>query len=162
PHTVVVAHFFEQVNGESDTYLAALQISQGTFAVFVRRLSRNSHSSNTMFAKHARHISRVIHAHAEPQSTYLRGGAEVIEEEREDAPRPDVIRRDEVRQALDIISAPTSERDLSKVQIISDAEVGKGGKAVLIDGIPEPKLGGDAIVEPVEDRKAVAPLRSRR
>ena len=39
-----------------------------------------------------------------------------------------------------------------------DAEVQERREALLVDGVPEPQLGGDAIVEPVQDRQAVAAL----
>ena len=34
-----------------------------------------------------------------------------------------------------------------------------GDEVLLVDGVPEAQLGGDAVVEPVEDRQAVAALR---
>ncbi len=33
-----------------------------------------------------------------------------------------------------------------------------GDEALLVDRVPQPQLGGDAIVEPVQDRQAVAAL----
>jgi hypothetical protein len=39
-----------------------------------------------------------------------------------------------------------------------DTEVRKGRQALLVNGVPETEFGGDAIVEPVEQRQAVAPF----
>ena len=36
-----------------------------------------------------------------------------------------------------------------------------GDEALLVDRVPQPQLGGDAVVEPVQDRQAVAALRRR-
>ena len=42
-----------------------------------------------------------------------------------------------------------------------DAEVHERREVLLVDGVPEAQLGGDAVVEPVQDRQAVAALRRR-
>ena len=43
-----------------------------------------------------------------------------------------------------------------------DAEVREGRQALLVDRVPEAQFGGNAIVEPVEQRQAVASLGRRR
>ena len=43
-----------------------------------------------------------------------------------------------------------------------DAVVGEGRQVLLVDRVPEPKLGGDSPVEVSEDVKPVASFRRRR
>ncbi len=46
----------------------------------------------------------------------------------------------------------------AQVEAVVDAEVEERGEVLLVDGVPQAQLGGDAIVEPVQDRQAVAAL----
>ena len=64
-------------------------------------------------------------------------------------------------ERLDVVAAAPAPRDVPQVEPVVDAVVGEGREAVLVDGVPQPQLGGDPVVEPVEDRQTVAALGSR-
>ena len=64
-----------------------------------------------------------------------------------------------VAQRLDVVAAAPPPRDLAQVEAVVDPEVEERREVLLIDRVPQPQLGGDAIVEPVQDRQPVAALR---
>src|SRR5581483_11451011 len=57
------------------------------------------------------------------------------------------------------VTAPAAPRDVAQVEAVVNAEVQERSEVLLVDGVPQAQLGGDAVVEPVEDRQAVAALR---
>lgn len=64
-----------------------------------------------------------------------------------------------VAERVDVVTASPAPRDLAQVEAIVDAEIQERREMLLIDGVPETEFGGDAIVEPLEDRQAVAAFR---
>ena len=76
-----------------------------------------------------------------------------------DEPSPRVGAGVGVAQRVDVVAAATPPRDVAQVEAVVDAEVQERRQVLLVDGVPEPKLGGDAIVEPVQDRQPVAAFR---
>ena len=57
--------------------------------------------------------------------------------------------------------AAAAPRDLAEVGAVGDAEVLERHEEALIDGLPEPQLDGDAMVEPLGDVLAVETLGRR-
>ena len=49
-------------------------------------------------------------------------------------------------------------KQLPKVEVVCNAEIGKRSQAMLVNGIPEPELSGYASVEPFTDRQAITPF----
>ena len=63
-----------------------------------------------------------------------------------------------VAERLDVVAPASPPRDVAQVEAVVDAEVEERRQVLLVDGVPQAQLGGDAVVEPVEDRQAVAAL----
>ena len=78
---------------------------------------------------------------------------------RENGPGPGVRRREDVREAVDVVSAASLPGDLAEVQAVVDPVVGERREPVLIDRVPEAELGRDSVVEPLEHRESVAAFR---
>ena len=72
---------------------------------------------------------------------------------------PRVGTRVGVAQCVDVVAASAAPWDLAQVEAVVNPEVEEGRQVLLIDGLPESQFGGDAVVEPLEDRDAVAALR---
>ena len=72
-----------------------------------------------------------------------------------------IIGSQEVGKAFDIVAAPASPRDVAQVEAIVDSVVNESHQPLLIDRIPEAKLGRNAPFEPFEDRQSIASLRCR-
>ena len=58
----------------------------------------------------------------------------------------------EVAEGFDVVALAAAPRDVGQVEPVVDAEVHEGREALLVDRVPQPQLGGDAVVEPVQDR----------
>ena len=65
----------------------------------------------------------------------------------------------EIAEGFDVVALAAAPRDVGQVEPVVDAEVHERREPLLVDGVPQPQLGGDAIVEPVQDRQAVAAFR---
>ena len=61
-------------------------------------------------------------------------------------------------EGLDVVAPASLPGDVGQVEAVVDAEVHERRQLLLVDGVPEAQLGGDAVVEPVEDGQAVAAL----
>ena len=64
-------------------------------------------------------------------------------------------------RAAIVVAVPATPRNLAQVDAVVDAVVRERDEAVLLDRVPEPQFGGDAVAEPVQDRQAVGPLGRR-
>src|SRR5262249_22831369 len=78
----------------------------------------------------------------------------------DDKASPGVGARVCVAQRLDVVAPPAAPGNISEVEAVVDAEVEERRQVLLVDRIPEPQLRRNAVVEPVEDRQAVAALGS--
>ncbi len=148
----------EEVHAEDDADVASLQLPERPLPLVVIRLTGDRHGRDAVLAEHAGHVARVGHAHAEAEGAELGRVAEVLGHLLEDALGPDVGAGDDVRERPLVVPPASPPRDLPEVEGVGDAVVGERREAVLVDGVPEPELGGDAVVEPVEHGQAVAPL----
>ena len=93
---------------------------------------------------------RVLDADAEAERAHPREIVDAAAQLLHHLPRPGVVRREQVRQALDVVAAAAAPGDLAQIEAVVDAVVDERRRAVLVDGVPEPQLGGDPVVEPVE------------
>src|SRR5438093_7325991 len=75
---------------------------------------------------------------------------------------PGVIRGQKVREPLDVVPSTAPPWHLTQIKPVVDAVVHEWREPLLIDRIPKAQLGGNSIVEPVQQREAVASLRRRR
>jgi hypothetical protein len=67
-----------------------------------------------------------------------------------------VVGGEEIRQSVHVVAAAANPVDVAQIEAVVDAVVGEGREVALVDGVPDSELCGDAVVEPVEDREAVA------
>ena len=63
--------------------------------------------------------------------------------------RPDIVGGVEPVETLDVVAAAAPPGDVAQVEAVVDAVVDEGRQAVLVDGVPQAQLGGDAVVEPM-------------
>ena len=151
----------EQVDREDDIHPACREIRQSGSALLVRAVGPDGNRADARLVEQPRHVARVLDAHAESERPHptcvidargeLRGGP--VRAQASVA----VSRFD---RPCRVVSATPLPGDLAQVQAVVDAVVGERREAVLGDRVPEAKLGGDPVVEPAEDRQAVAPLGS--
>ena len=80
----------------------------------------------------------------------------------DDETRPGIGTGVDVAQCFNVVAAATAPRDVSQVEAIVDPEIVERCKVLLIDGVPQAELGGDAIIEPLQDRHPIAALRGGR
>jgi hypothetical protein len=100
----------------------------------------------------------VLDAHAEPEGPHRRDVG-VLVDLVNDEPRPGIRAGVGGAERVDVVAAATPPRDVAQVDAVMDAEVQKRRQVLLVDCVPQPQLGRDAIVEPVQDRQPVAALR---
>ena len=105
-----------------------------------------------------RHEAGVLDADTEAEGAHRRGLC-VLDNLLDDQAGPRVRAGVGVAERVDVVAASPTPRDLAQVQAVVNPEVEKGGEVLLVDGLPKPKLRRDAIVEPVQDRQAVASFR---
>ena len=107
----------------------------------------------------ARHERGVLDADAEPEAPHRSEVVDVVVELVEDEPGPRVIPGVDVAERGDVVAVAAPPRHVAQVDAVVDAVVGERGEPVLLDGVPEPEFGRDAVAEPVQDRQAVGSLR---
>ena len=101
----------------------------------------------------------MLNADAEAKSAHSAWIVNARHELGEHMPGPGVIRGQKIREALDVVSPTPPPWHLTQIKSVVHAVVHKRREPVLIDRIPQPQLGGDPIVEPIQQREAVASLR---
>src|SRR5690606_40667720 len=70
-----------------------------------------------------------------------------------------VIRRNDVRQYLNVVASASSPRDLSEIQVVGNPIVGERCKPMLIDRIQQAEFCSNAVVKPMKYGQPVATLR---
>jgi hypothetical protein len=63
--------------------------------------------------------------------------------------RPDVRRRDQVRQGTNVVPCASSPWNLTEVEIVGDPVIRERHPPMLVDGIPQPEFCGDAAIKPI-------------
>src|SRR2546427_463495 len=77
----------------------------------------------------------------------------------EHMPGPGIIRRQKIREALNVVPSTAPPWHLTQIKPVVDAVVHERRESLLIDRVPQAQLGGNSIIEPVQQREAVASLR---
>ena len=103
----------------------------------------------------------MLNAHAEAESPHPVWIVNARHELCEHMPGPGIIRRQKIREALDVVPSTAPPWHLTQIKPVVDAVVHERREPLLIDRVPQAQLGGNSIVEPVQQRKAVASLRRR-
>ena len=104
------------------------------------------------------HEPGVLDADAEPEATH-RGWLGVLGDLLDDQACPRVGAGVGVAEGLDVVPVSAAPRDVSQIESVVDAEVQERCEVLLVDGVPQAQLGRDAVVEPVQDRQAIAAFR---
>ena len=115
-----------------------------------------------MLGELRRHELGVLNADTETEGAH-RG--RVISETRyflHDLSRPSICTGVQAAQCLNVVALAATPGDVGEVESVVDAEIHEGREALLVDGIPQPQFGGNAIIEPVKDRQVVAAFRCGR
>ncbi len=90
-----------------------------------------------------------------PKSAHGGGVVGKAEHLLEDRARPGVGAGVQVAEGVDVVALAPAPRDVGEVEPVVDAEVHERREALLVDGVPQAELGGDPVVEPVQDREVV-------
>ncbi len=73
-----------------------------------------------------------------------------------------MIRGHHIGERRHVVTRPAAPGHVPKVETVVDAVVGEGRKVLLVDRVPEPKLGCDPAVEEAENIEPVGAFRRRR
>jgi hypothetical protein len=156
-HAGDVDALVEQVDGEDHLDFSAGQLGEGLAALLTGGIGPDRARDHAQLVEHPGHEARVAHAHAEAERAQPRSRgprSQLLEHEA----GAHVVAGVDLLQRLDVVAAAAFPGHLTEVHPVVDAEVGERGEAVLVDRVPQAQLGGDPLVEPVEDRQAVAAL----
>lgn len=146
----------EQVDREHRPHPARRQVGQRLAPLELRGLAGDRHRLDAVMPEPLGHVAGVGHAHTEPQAPHRVGIVGVAHQLVDHRAGPGIGARVQRAQRLDVIALPSPPRDVGQVEPVVDPEVGERHQPVLVDGVPQAQLGGDAVVEPAEDRQAVA------
>ena len=148
----------EQVDREDDAYATGRQVSKRGLAFGLRRVTPDRNRVDAVPVEVVGHELGVLDADAEAERSHRRG-VDVLVNLLHDEAGPRVRAGVGVGQRLDVVAATAPPRNLAEVETVVDAEVEERRQVLLVDRVPQPQLGGDAIVEPLQDRQTVAAFR---
>jgi len=148
----------EEVDREEHVDLSISQVAKGLLALGGRCVRPYGHGFHAVVGKYSSHEARMVNAYAKAKSAYGAHGVDVLIHFMEDHPSPRVVRCEETGQLVHVISPAPNKRHTSQVQAVGDAVVREWAQTVLVDRVPQPKLGSDATVEPVEHVLTVGAL----
>lgn len=100
--------------------------------------------------------------YAEPKRAHASGIVDLILYCLEHASHPDVVAGDDVAQFVDVVTASALPLHGAQIQAVMNPEVGERAEPVLVDRIPQPQFGSDAVIEPLQDRQTIAAFWSGR
>lgn len=147
----------EQVDREHRPNRSLCQVPQGGLPLVAGAVAPDGHRRDPVGGEVAGHEAGVVDAHAEPEAAH-RGRGGVLLHLLDDEASPGVGARVGGAEGVDVVAPASLPGDVAQVEAVVDAEVHEGRQLLLVDGVPQAQLGGDAVVEPVEDGQAVAPL----
>ena len=101
----------------------------------------------------------MLDADAEPQCTNASDVGDPLAQLADQLANPQVVRRVDVGQRRDVIALPSPPWHVPEIETVVDPVVHERHQVLLVDGVPHPKLGGDAAIEVAEDVEAVCALR---
>ena len=140
----------EQVDREHRPYRAVGQVPEGGVALVAGTVTPHRYGRDAGVAEVVGHEAGVVDAHTEPEGPHrrrLRVACDLLHHQTRPRPRARV----DVAQRFDVVAAAPSPRHLGEVESVVDSEVHERRELLLVDGVPEPQLGGNAVVEPVQD-----------
>jgi hypothetical protein len=149
--------FVEQVDREHGSHAPLREIAQGSFSLGPRAVAPDRDRLDSVATEVLGHESCVLDAHAEAETAHRRWLG-MVGDLLDDEPGPGVGAGVCVAESFYVVALATTPGDLAEVEPVVDAEVEERCEVLLVDGIPETQFGSDAVVEPVQDRQAVASL----
>ena len=150
----------EQVDGEDDVDRAVAQRAQRVLPVRRggARLDRAGRDPGR--GEPIGHVSGMGGADAEPEGPHLSGVGHLVPDLAQHDPGSRVVAGVQRVQRGDVV-APAGPGDRGEIGSVVDAEVVEGTQQVLVEGVPQPQLGGGPAVEERPDVDPVATLGSR-
>ena len=140
--------FVEEVDGKHDVYSSVFQILQGTCSFSLGRVCPYGRRLDSRLVEDARHVSGVSDAHAKPEGpNHGRIARAAIQFLQHDA-CVSVVYRQHFSKALDVVPTAASPRHVSKIGVVVNSVVDKRCQPMLVNCVPKPKLGSDAVTEP--------------
>ena len=106
----------------------------------------------------AGHEAGMFDAHAEAERSHL-GRVDVLADFLDDEASPRVGAGVGGAERLDVVALSPPPWDVAEVDPVVDTVVEERRQVLLVDRIPQSELGGDPVVEPVQDGQPVAALR---
>ena len=97
-----------------------------------------------------------------PECSHGRWVPDALAKLLDDLADPHVVGGVDVREGSDVVAGAPPEGHLPEVEAVVDAVVGERHEVLLIDGVPDAQLGGDAPVEEVLDVEPVGTFRCGR
>ena len=107
------------------------------------------------------HEASVVDRDAEAEASHS-GRVSALGNLMDNETSPGVGTRVRDAQRFDVVAAPASPRDHTKVETVVNAEVHEWREVLLGDCVPQSQLGGDPVVKPVQNRQGVAAFWRRR
>ena len=121
------------------------------------RLAADGDGGDAVAVEPVGHEVGVGDADAEAEGPHRRG-VDVVGELVQHEAGPGVVAGVEVLECRDVVALAPPPGDVGEVEAVVDAEVLERREVLAVDGVPEAQLGGDAIVEPLQDGATVAAL----
>ena len=128
------------------------QVPQGGLALGSRAVAPHGDRRRCRGAVKWRAMKRACSTLTQNPRQRIVAGVGVLGDLLDDEAGPGVGAGVGVAEGLDVVAAASAPRDVAQVEAVVDAEVEERREVLLVDGVPEAQLGGDAIVEPVQDR----------
>ena len=154
--------FVEEVDGEEAWPARHCGGRAGLGPLVVGCLAPDGGCCDASLVESVGHESGVGDADAEAQCSHGPWVPDVPAKLLDDLANPHVISRVDVRERSDVVSGASTERHFPQVETIVDPVVGERHEVLLVDGVPDPELGGDASVEEVLDGEPVGSFRCGR
>ena len=151
----------EQVDGEHHVHVAGRQLAQCLLPFRCRRLTRDRNRRNAVAGEVTRHEVRVLDTDAEPETPH-RGNLDVLVDLLHHESSPSVGTRVRLTERSNVVPGAASPRNGPEVEAVVNAVVDEGRQVLLLDRIPQPQLGGNAVTKPVQHGQAVTALRRGR
>ena len=143
--------FVEQIDREHNADASLCQIPEGGLPLRTRAVAPDGDGRDAVAIEVMGHEAGVLDAHAEAEGAHRRGLC-VLGDLLDDEAGPRVGTGVGVAERVDVVAAAPAPWNLAQVEAVVNSEVEKRRQVLLVDRLPKPKLGGDAIVEPLQDR----------
>lgn len=160
-HARHVHALVEEIHREEHTDVAGGELSQCRVPLLARRVGPDGGRGQSGLGEDPGHEPGMRDADAEPEGAHGPYVGHVAAKRIEHTTCDGVVRRQHVRESIDIVATATAPGHLPQIGSVGNAEVGERYEPLLLDRVPEPELGRDPTVEPIQHRDAVSPFRGR-